>query len=290
MTEPRHCPWHGSYSAGGEPVPGALRMGLRPIDEADWLPPADDAQARAADRAARLARDPDAHFACPPDAQDAAREVLKLLAAHTRRPPDPAELADPLRAAAARVPDDLCLLSPEDPPRLRAAVLTAASSWRLCDKLNQDLTAIHAPVPELNARLGARMRDFMARMPADRIFERANWFLYDDGAWDRSEGEALGRIPPALGTEPAVAEQLWLRMERQTLRRLPETGWLLFTIRIHRHPVTELARHPRLAAHLRTAMASLDATERRARRLDLVGPGLDAWLASVAAPHTEARA
>jgi hypothetical protein len=256
-------------------------MGLRPIPEADWLPPADDARARAADRAARLARDPDAHIACPPEARAAALELLRMLPGGTTRA-DADASPDPLRAAAERVPDDLCLLSPEDPPRLRAAVLTAASSWRLRDKLGQDLTTIHEPVPGLNARLDERMRAFLLRLPPGRIFERSNWFLYDDGAWDRSNAEALGSIPPALGASASVAQKLWLRMERQTLRRLPETGWLVFTIRIHLHPVTALARHPRLAGHLRAAMASLDATERRTRRLDLVGTGLDAWLEQAA--------
>jgi len=38
-------------------------------------------------------------------------------------------------------------------------------------------------------------------------------------------------------------------MERQTLRRLPRTGGLLFTIRIWRHPLEDLCAHPeRLAA------------------------------------------
>lgn len=279
MTESPARPWHESYSAGGQAVPGALRMGLRPISETEWLPPDADTRARAVARAALLERDPDAHLACPPEAHEAALELLRLLPGAE---PDATECDAPLHAAARRVPDDLCLLSPEDPPRLRAAVLTAASSWRLRDKLGLDVTAIHDPVPELNARLGERMNDFLLRLPTDRIFERSNWFLYDDGAWDRSEGDALARIPPALGADPAVAEHLWLRMERQTLRRLPETRWLVFTIRIHRHPVTDLADHPPLAAHLRAAMASLDAVERQARRLDLVGPGLDAWLARVA--------
>jgi hypothetical protein len=265
-------------------------MGLRPIPETAWLPPADDAAARRADRTALLDRDLDAHIACPPDAHAAALELLELIRRHQGDDSEVDETtrAAPLHAAARRVPDDLCLLAPQDPPRLRAAVLTAASSWRLRDKLDLDVSAIHEPVPELNARLGERMRSFFARLPDDRIFERSNWSLYDDGAWDRSAGDALGRIPPELGTDPAVAEHLWLRMERQTLRRLPTTRWLVFTIRIHRHPVTELATHPRLAEHLRSAMASLDAAERRARRLDVVGPGLDTWLATVATDQEKA--
>ena len=39
------------------------------------------------------------------------------------------------------------------------------------------------------------------------------------------------------------------------------------------------------AAHLRTAMTSLTPMERRARRLDRVGTGLDRWLAGIGAAN-----
>jgi hypothetical protein len=46
-------------------------------------------------------------------------------------------------------------------------------------------------------------------------------------------------------------------MERQTLRRLPRTGDILFTIRIYVQPLCEVAAHPERAAHLATAMRAL---------------------------------
>lgn len=251
-------------------------MGLRPIPESAWLPPVDDAIERAADRRRLLETRSDAHFACPPDAHDAVTELLALVAPQAR-----ATGAEALRTIAARVPDDICLLTADDPPRLRAAVLTASTGWRLGDKLNQDLTEIHGPVDGLEARIGKRMRSFCARLPDDRIFERGNWALYDDDAWDRSEGPAINASVAARGDRAEVADVLWLRTERQTLRRLPRSRWLVFTIRIHRHPVADLRNHPERARHLLEALRSLDADERRGRRLELVGQGLETWLRSV---------
>jgi hypothetical protein len=270
-------PWHDSYSLDGTAVDGAFRMGLRPIPAAAWLPPVEDAAERLADRARLLAENEDAYLVCPRDAVPAVQEVLELVAG----PAAGAEDETPLHTLARLVPDDLCLLSPDPPPRLRAGVLTAGSAWRLPERIGLDVTAIHAPVEGLDEALGDRMRAFLARLPVDRVFERGNWALYDDGRWDRSEGDPLAALPDTDGDDPAIAEHLWLRMERQTLRRLPRTGWIVFTIRVHRHPVTDLARAPLLAAHLRAAMASLDDSERRARRLDRVGGGLDTWLARV---------
>ncbi|MDZ7827478.1 MAG: DUF3445 domain-containing protein [Gammaproteobacteria bacterium] len=188
-------------------------------------------------------------------------------------------------AAAERVPDDLCLLDDGDPPRLAAGVLTAPSGWRLDRRLGMDLRGLHEPVPGLEEAIGVRMRAFLDRLPPGRIFERGNWSLYDDDRDWRPDGDPLAAIPAELYPDPAVARHLFLRCERQTLRRLPECGWILFTIRIHCAPVTALAEHPAAAAHLRTAMTSLTPMERRARRLDRVGTGLDRWLAGIDAAN-----
>lgn len=283
------APW----SAAQGPVPGAFRMGLRPITAADWLAAPTDLRERLAQRRVVLRDHLQQAWANPPPAQEAAAELLALLREHTRaHRTDTAAVAtssaagpdgDPLLAAAALVPDDLCLLDPGDPPRLRAGVLTAPSGWRLDQRLGQDLRALHGPVDGLEPAIGERMRAFIDRLPPDRIFERGNWSLYDDDEYWRPEGAALGRVPDAVKSSPDVAEYLWLRREQQTLRRLRKSGWILFTIRVHLAPMTALADEPGLAADLRAAMASLTDRERHARRIDEVGAGLDAWLRTITA-------
>ena len=270
---------HHAYSRDGAPVLGAFRMGLVPIDADQWLPDVEDASRRLAERASRLAADPPAHHACPPAARDAARELFALAVPDALVRGDVPE--EPLLALGERFVDDFCLVSDETPPRLRAALLTAASNWRLADKLDRDLTAIHAPVEGLETAIGERMRSFFERLPANRIFERRNWAFYDDGIDDRSTRPALASLAGVDGRDPAIADRIWLRTERQTLRRLPVSRWTVFTIRIDSQPLTHLARTPDRARHLRAAMASLDDVERRARRVDLVGEGVDRWLRRV---------
>lgn len=262
-------------------------MGLRPIDPAAWLPPADDAARRRRERDAVLAQRPDQAHLCPAAARPAAAELLAMVREALGTDGHEPDAASPLLAAAARVPDDLCLLDPD--ARLRAGVLTAPSGWRLDQRVGHDLRALHAPVEGLDEAIGARMRAFLERLPAGRVFERGNWSLYDDNRYWRAEGDALGSVPAPLGRRPEVAQHLWLRCERQTLRRLPASGWLCFTIRVHLHPVTRLAATPRAAADLREAMASLTPREQRARRLDRVGAALDAWLADLPAPDDAVR-
>ncbi len=52
-----------------------------------------------------------------------------------------------------------------------------------------------------------------------------------------------------------------MRVERQTLRRLPRSGNVLFTVHIHVDPITAFAKHPEgahLAAGLRKQLLALN--------------------------------
>ena len=48
--------------------------------------------------------------------------------------------------------------------------------------------------------------------------------------------------------------QVYFRTERQTLRRLPRTGCILFTIRTYLSPITELATEPGVPGRLAEAI------------------------------------
>ena len=60
---------------------------------------------------------------------------------------------------------------------------------------------------------------------------------------------------------PLTGKRAFIRVERQTLRKLPLSGDILFTIRIHLDPLAVLARHPdraALAAAFAAQVAALD--------------------------------
>jgi hypothetical protein len=64
-------------------------------------------------------------------------------------------------------------------------------------------------------------------------------------------------------------------MERQTLRRLPRTGDILFTIRVHVRPLYTLATQPQRAADLAAALRAFPQAMRQYKSLP---PFLDALL------------
>ncbi len=265
MSVPRHFP----FLAGHDP----LRMGVATIGVRDWFELGDDYAAQMAEKQRLLrARRADV-FQMLPEAEAPARELLAMIAAWAPathpdrfaregdaiRRPDGRGVAlggaPPLEAAALLVQEDLCLLQTDaaGTPILTGACLCFPSRWRLAEKLGHPMLAIHAPVPGLNAKIGTTIDRFLAGLKAGNIYMRTNWSLTTDPALFQ---------PVALPHEPVSAaeagERVFYRVERQTLRLLPETGAVLFGIRIHQHKLAAFAALPEQRRAFAAALAALD--------------------------------
>lgn len=261
-----------------------MTLGLMPLDPAAWILVDGDLAADLAEKERLLTERHAEVFAATEGSEPGSREVLHRLAAHlARHQPDLYRLdgsllrrkADgrifdlatsslhPLDLAGRLVQEDLCLMRPEGESWiLAAASLCFPTRWRLADKIGRPLAPIHAPVPGFAATLGAPVERFFQRLGSGRSVWRANWGLIDDPALFQPTGHF--RTDSAIGiTAENVGEKLWLRVERQTLLRLPESGDILFTIRILREPLARTAALPararRLAELIRTMTAELKA-------------------------------
>ncbi|MEO0871566.1 MAG: heme-dependent oxidative N-demethylase subunit alpha family protein, partial [Pseudomonadota bacterium] len=71
------------------------------------------------------------------------------------------------------------------------------------------------------------------------IYGRCNWFITPTGErrW-LADGDPQAQF--AHVTPDNAGETLFVRSERQTLRRLPETGAILFTIGVYVEPLARL--------------------------------------------------
>lgn len=153
-----------------------------------------------------------------------------------------------LERAAAVVPDDLCLLLDRGGHwRLDSGVVCFPSMWRLADKIGRPLAEVHEPVPGYAEELAERVDRLITRLRPERPVWRRNWFVHHDPRLHQPEPA------PAPEPVPAPPDGLWLRSERQTLRQLPETGAVLFTIRTQQVPLRVVAERPDVAG----AMASV---------------------------------
>lgn len=270
-----------------------FQIGLKPLEAADWI----DVDARLGEYLEEKQRlrqlHPDEVFAAEPGTEAAQAELLALLVEHLparfpqiyRRDGDTMQIAEgtvslagdaPLRIAASLVQEDLLLMrrGPEN-WRLAAASLSFPSSWRLGDKFGKPIHDVHAPVPGFghgsrNAELIARMFDTLR---PDSSMLRWNWSLYGDAEL----------FHPQSGTQFGELDALFLRAERQTLRKLPVSGDIVFTIRIYVDPLAELKKQkdaPAIAARLAAQLEALSAEQLAYKGLVAARDGLLARLAA----------
>lgn len=284
-----------------------FRIGTRPLDPADWLEPDEQLGIQLAEKT-RLLRERMAEvFAEEPGSRAAQTELFDRLAAYLParfpelwtpehgairiQPTGDRIVLDagdpPLLRAARLVQDDLLLLERSDEGwRLTAGSLCFPSSWVLAEKMGLVLDAIHAPVPDFGP--GTRQAQIMARMfdalRPETPMIRWNFSLYGD---DRLfHPDVLGPGEARFGTGPR-AEPVFLRVERQTLSKLPLTGAIAFSIRISLDPLTRLERHPegaRIAAELAGQIEALTPDQLAYKGLTREKARLQARLAELAGP------
>ena len=158
------------------------------------------------------------------------------------------------REMAGRLEADWVALSP-DVARgfpIVGGVVAFPSSWALEEKIGLPLHEVHAPAPGLNAALGRSIATFLEKLAPNICWERENWGLSAD--------DALNHHPAITSPSPmagATLDHTWLRLERQSLMRLPLTRAILFGIRVTNHRLDHLAETPGLAPRLARALETM---------------------------------
>jgi hypothetical protein len=263
----RHAPW--------ADAPPDFAIGLRPVGVDAWL------EGGEADPAAR--KDPlyaahrDLVWAETEGSRPGQAEILALVEASGVSVQPCADLP-PLYAAARAVPDDLCLMEKAGGEwRLTALSLCAGTFFTAAEVIGKPLAGLHAPVPGFGERFLKRVTRIFDVLPAGQVLERRNWTVMAGDDLFAPDGAAIRARVPDIAPEDAGAA-LSVRVERQTLRRLPAAGGLVFTIRIWRHPLAALGAEPaRLAAFAR-AWRGAAADFRAYKRLATYDGHIDAFL------------
>lgn len=228
---------------------GVLKMGLVRLDECDWLQPDPDT----ALRAAAFAAHPEAVQVLP-EAEEPASELAAMLG-----------VEGGLAGAARAHWEDMCLLTRREGEaayRLTGGAVAFPTDWRLEDKIGRSLTDVHEPIHGYRKQLSAGVDNFMKGLAPGVVYGRANWFIVSCDALrylpEDPPEERFAHVTPAN-----AGETLIVRSERQTLRRLPETGAIVFTIGVHLAPLGSLSDEN--VARLAAAASSIGAGESERR-------------------------
>ncbi|KAA9009509.1 DUF3445 domain-containing protein [Histidinibacterium aquaticum] len=120
--------------------------------------------------------------------------------------------------------EDLCLLEKRGEEHvLIAAALCFPAGWTLAEKIGRPLSRIHRPVPPYDDEIARRVQRFFDAARPGRPLWRANLHGYSvpDLFLPQREDEPKTKVQ---------AEPRYLRSERQTVLRLPESEAVLFAI------------------------------------------------------------
>lgn len=232
--------------------PWRFAMGLKALDPGNWLIVTDRHAAEIAQKRRLLAEGADIRRLLP-EAEEAALEMAELLEAYLARHHPTiavdATIADPLTRLGLAVQEDLCLMlkGPEG-YHLAGAFVAFPNRWNLKDKIGRPMSGIHTPVPGLEAAIGRPVRLFFEKLTTSQPVWRANWSISDNPTLHQPS-HAFRRSNTVVTPEDA-GERLWLRVERQTLTRLPRSKAVLFTIFTFIEPLQAFSDEPLLAARL----------------------------------------
>ncbi len=224
-----------------------LRVGARPLVVTQWVSEIDEQWQQNIDlKKWLLANQHDEVVGCVADndvaCEEAARGIADSLGLVTEKK---CRGIDALEQVVAQIADDVCILTIDSDSTLvlSAAVLCAPNRWLLADKLGKPMDVVHAPVARYDTDLARPVDSFLNRLAVDRPMWRTNWGIVNDPMFFQPR---IAAVTPNIN-----AGDLLMRVEYQTLRRLPVSGAVMFTIRTFQEQLSDLVtRVPRMASVL----------------------------------------
>lgn len=270
-------------------------MAIKALDPDDWIAFGDDDVHQLIERRRLLGERPGDVLAALEGSEAAQAELVALLLAHLEQHASDRyqiendavlDLATGFRLSRRTAPmlaligglvqEDFCLLQRvDDRYVLTAAVLCFPGHWSLAEKVGKPLIDIHAPVPGFAEQLGNPVERLFDRLAVDKPVQRLNWSLVDTDVL---------YLPPAHKKEPVEIDacdigcQIRLRVERQTLRRLPETEAVVFGIRTFVSPLDHVIDSAGAADALIQRLHELPAPMLTYKNLAAIRPALLAYL------------
>lgn len=216
--------------------------GVIPLEEADWLQQDDAFAAQMALREQLITERPEAVHrlseSCLPAAQELYDRIFAQLpglgyqTGQVITRPDGGEVVpdrnNPLLTLGRLVAEDLCLMqaAPADSPDhgehlLGGAILCFPAGWTLAQKWGRPMMRIHKPVAKYTEDVGKRVQRLL-----DGIRPGIGMLR---GTAHQTNATLHNPLTEEGGRKPQGALP-YIRVERQSLFRLPETGAVVFSI------------------------------------------------------------
>ncbi|KEQ97101.1 hypothetical protein AUEXF2481DRAFT_63866 [Aureobasidium subglaciale EXF-2481] len=149
---------------------------------------------------------------------------------------------DPLEVLLNNVPEDFAIVlrNPETGYyNFRAGVICSSLGWSVASKIGKDLKDIHAPIPDYKEKMEFSMDSrFFAKMPTDKPIQRGSWGLEVGEPLFMPPNDPHAALRNTQNPDHTISD-MNLRVDWQTLRRLPLSGGVVFNFKCLFTPVTE---------------------------------------------------
>ena len=287
-------PIHQPYKDGK----GGVDIGLKPIQKESWLEIDNLFSSEIAEKKKLLKNKRSDVLITPSSSFSIQKEVLTTILGHlqlfhanlfninnetveiikTKEIYNHQKFPNPLELASMLVQEDLIIMKQiEEDYHLESASLCAPTRWSLKDKFRESLSEIHKEVPGYEQKIGKRVDSIFTNLPDDKIFERFNWSIFDSPElFQPINSKTLVEI------RDLSPQELFIRVERQTIRRLEQSKSVLFTVRVHVDPITAILDSKRSIKDLITAISNLDLDMKTYKVITPFEENLINWLKSKA--------
>ena len=197
---------------------------------------------------------------------------------------------EPLLQMSYLIEEDFMLLEEvEGTLRITAASNAYSSSGRLVASVGHDVAWAHEPVPRLTHKLGERINRVLGSIHAATPCERFNWqitpmatvfFPHDPHA---ANAAAMREVLAEWCRDPTRAgELLWMRVERQTLTRLPDSNAVAFSLHTYSDPLSDLRSDTESVRAIWALLKNYSEERWKYSEMDIVREPLMTWLEAAA--------
>ncbi|KAI1777344.1 hypothetical protein F4818DRAFT_345527 [Hypoxylon cercidicola] len=152
----------------------------------------------------------------------------------------------PLLILLDNIPEDfgIMLRNPETGHyHLRAGMVCSALGWSVGTKIGMRLDEIHTPIPDYKEKMQFSMDRFFSKMPAGKPIQRGSWGLEVDQPLFMPPGDPHESYREAQD-RTLTRDRIHLRVDWQTLRRLPLSAAVVFNFKALFTPLAEFRDEP----------------------------------------------
>tara|TARA_A100001011_G_C14255575_1_gene819918 strand:+ start:770 stop:1612 length:843 start_codon:yes stop_codon:yes gene_type:complete len=265
-----------------------MRMGLKSLNQLDWLP-LNDGHGPDGERFFQMQlkkelrkKNKEKIFIALPEAYESSEELLFCIKNYFKSLNKKQILKQnkgwhPLYFAGSLIPEDLLILKKKnDKWILTAGSLYFPAHWSLSEKISKNLSSIHDPVPHYKDNLEKAMDKFFDNMIVGPISSRRNWTIQIDNnlfvpnrVWERDLN--IKEVP----------KRVFIREEYQTLRKLPKTNSIIFTIRTHLWPISTWEKDTNSLKELLIMLKKMSNKTTKYRGVEFYGHQLEKWVSSL---------